>query len=115
MGKIQDDKDGQDASGADAVQSPADTSGDAQGNDQTTPAPAEAERPPMAEITGVRFRHGQVDSFSLNTADLTSMGAQEPKGDLTWNVGNNWTVPISEMNASTVDALLEKDSRFSVV
>ena len=72
-----------------------------------------AETPTMAELDGIRYV-GMADVKTLTKQDLVSLGAEEPKGDLTWDAGNGKVVRTKEFNASTRDALLA-DSRNFVV
>lgn len=65
---------------------------------------AEETRPPVAKLTGVRYE-GFATTRLLSKDDLVSLGAESPKGDLVWN-GRGDIVKMSELNASTVDALL---------
>jgi len=70
-------------------------------------------RPPMREISGVRYTSPMIDRKSFNRLDLISLGAVDPIGDLVWSSDNGFVVPKEELNASTVDALI-KLPEFSV-
>ncbi len=72
-----------------------------------------AETPTMAELDGIRYI-GMADTKTLTKQELESLGAEEPKGDLTWDASNGKVVPTKEFNASTRDVLLA-DSRNFVV
>lgn len=62
-------------------------------------------RPPLTALAGIRYTGG-ADHRGLTVADLETLGAESPKGDLAWSASSGNVVAISEMNASTVDALL---------
>lgn len=83
----------------------------------TSVAPVEeaepAETPKMSDLGGIRYV-GMADVKTLTKQDLESLGAEEPKGDLTWDASNSKVVPTKEFNASTRDVLLA-DSRNFVV
>lgn len=64
-----------------------------------------AETPTMAELGGIRYI-GMADTKTLTKQDLESLGAEEPKGDLSWDASNGKVVPTKEFNASTRDVLL---------
>lgn len=82
------------------------------GEAPNTDAPEEAsgastdDIPKMSELTGIRYV-GMADARNLSVEDLVSMGAENPKGDLSWSADlNGKLVSASEINASTRDALL---------
>lgn len=61
--------------------------------------------PTMKELTGIKYV-GMADVKRLEISDLESLGIESPKGDLVWSADNDFTVPASEINAATRDALL---------
>jgi hypothetical protein len=74
------------------------------------PAPEdETSRPPLRQLSGIKFRSGQVDVKKFTASDLHAMGVGELKSDedLVWNRLNNYTVPIDAVNAATLDAIIK--------
>ena len=71
------------------------------------------ETPTMAELGGIRYI-GMADTKTLTKQDLESLGAEEPKGDLSWDASNDKIVPTKEFNASTRDVLLADTRNFVV-
>ena len=61
--------------------------------------------PKMPDLDGIRYV-GMADSKTVSKADLVSLGAEDPKGDLVWDASNGKVVPTKEFNAATRDALL---------
>ena len=61
--------------------------------------------PKMSDLDGIRYV-GMADSKTISKADLVSLGAEDPKGDLVWDAENGKVVPTKEFNASTRDVLL---------
>lgn len=61
--------------------------------------------PKMSDLDGIRYV-GMADSKTISQADLVSLGAEDPKGDLVWDASNGKVVPTKEFNAATRDALL---------
>lgn len=82
------------------------TTGDAPAEAPAEDAP-EAERAPIKQLNGVHFEAGQTDTRIMSAADLRNIGV-DPKNedDLVWNRDNGYTIPISSVNAATVDALI---------
>lgn len=66
------------------------------------------DRPKMADLIGVQFKPGRIDSKRFSAADLRQMGV-EPKDedDLVWDKSNGFQVPVQRLNADTVDALIK--------
>lgn len=65
------------------------------------------ERAPMAELTGIRFASVATDRRVISAADLRKAGV-EPKNeeDLVWSRDNDFTIPITAVNAATLDTLI---------
>ncbi len=91
----------------DTVQAPVDANVQ-EGTDIESAVPNAVERPALSALTSVNFAPGQVDVKKFTAADLGRMGIN-PKSDddLVWNRANNFSVPISSLNAETVDALIK--------
>ena len=66
----------------------------------------EGRRPPMKELTGVKYS-GVADRKIFTTADLEKLGAENAQTNLEWSADNGFVVPITDLNASTVDALIK--------
>ena len=65
------------------------------------------DRPALSELTGIKFSGDMIDRRAISAADLRRLGA-EPRDeeDLVWSAENDFIVPISQLNASTVDRLI---------
>lgn len=71
-----------------------------------TPAPANDDnRPDMDALHGVRYT-GPYDRKILTTDDLRKMGVSSPQTDLVFE-GADKSVVLTDINAETVNALLE--------
>lgn len=76
-------------------------------SEPTTTIEPDAERAPMAELSSIRFNSGSVDIRVISAFGLRSVGV-EPKSedDLVWSRDNDFSLPISAVNAATVDLLI---------
>lgn len=64
-------------------------------------------RPAMADLTGVKYETGpMVDQHTITVDQLSKLGIEKPQTDLVWSKANDWTVPITDLNAETLDALI---------
>ncbi len=61
--------------------------------------------PKMSDLSGIRYV-GIANRKTISKADLVSLGAEDPKGDLVWDAENGKVVPTKEFNASSRDVLL---------
>lgn len=64
------------------------------------------ERPPMKDLKGVRYS-GVADRKIFTAEDLAKLGATNIQTGLEWNKDNGFLVSITDLNASTVDALIK--------
>jgi hypothetical protein len=63
-------------------------------------------RPLMKNLKGVKYS-GIADRKIFSVEDLKALGAVDPQTDLEWNAKNDFTVLDTDVNASTVDALIK--------
>lgn len=85
-----------------------------------TPAPAgtviggdggehdlDGRRPPMKDLKGIRYS-GMADHRVLTAEDLERIGVpkDQVQTELVWNKDNDFLVPITDVNAATLDAVI---------
>lgn len=74
--------------------------------DESTNSEPTEKRPAMKNLKGVQYS-GMADERRVTVDDLKRIGVEDPQTDLVWNRANGFLVPATDLNAATVDALIE--------